>query len=116
MAARVVLLITSLLLFEVVQAGFDASIFRESEESLLEEYSDRELLDVAAKYNTWHIVSLTTPSQTAVSQQGTTILVDCLPWLNRCHLQNGTIQWKYIQLDHYGNPAYGQPILIIIMC
>jgi hypothetical protein len=109
MAARVVLLIiTSLLLFEMVQAGFHVRIFRGSEESLLEEYSDRELLDIAAIYNTWHIVSLTTPSQTAVSQQGTTILVDCLPWLNRCQLQNATIQWKYIQLDSYGNP--GQPI------
>ena len=115
MAARVVLLIMSLLLFETVQAGLDVRIFRGSEESqLLDEYSDLELLDIAAKYNTWHIVSLTTPSQTAVSQQGTTILVDCLPWLNRCQVQNGTIQWKFIQLDYQGNP--GQPILISIIC
>ena len=34
------------------------------------------------------------------------IVVDCLPWRNMSsQLQDGTIQWKFIQLDESGNPS-----------
>ena len=105
MAVRVILLISNLLLFDAVQAGYRIRTFRGSEQSLLEGYSARELLDVAGKYGSSHIFQLTAPSQTVVSQQGVTIVLDCLPWRNMSQLHNGTIQWKYIQLDASGNPG-----------
>ena len=107
-AVQAILLLSTLLLLEIilVQAGFKVRVFRGNEQHILEGLSARERLRVAAKYGTSHIVELTSSSQAAVSQQGANINLDCLPWRNvSSQPQNGTIQWKFIQLDEFGNPG-----------
>ena len=107
------LLATTLLAFEptAIQAegladntlrGF--RVFRGSEESVLEGLSPQERLDVAAKYGESYVVELTSSSQAAAAQGGASINLDCLPWCNMSsQLIEGTVQWKFIQLDQFGN-------------
>ena len=92
-------------------SGF--KVFKGNEQNILEGLSPREHLDVAAKYGESHVVELTSSSQAAVSQQGANINLDCLLWRNgSSQLQNGTIQWKFIQLDQFGKPR--KPICLIV--
>ena len=100
-----VLLISSTLTFEASAGGTGFKVFRGSEQSILEGLTPRERLDVAAKYGESHIVELTSSSQAAVSQENAMINLDCLPWRSgSSQLQNGTIQWKFIQLDRFCKP------------
>ena len=106
-AMLAVLLVSSTLTFEAsagdigISTGF--MVFRGSEQSILEGLSPRERLDVAAKAYTSHIVNLTSASQAAVAQEGVNINLDCLPRLSE--VPGGSIMWKSIQLDEFGNPG-----------
>lgn len=116
-ATLAVLLISSTctLAFTTHPGGINIStgfrVFRGSEQSILEGLSPRERLDVAAKYHESHIVELTSSSQAAVSQGGARISLDCLPQLSE--VPGGSIQWKFIQLDEFGNPWPGKPCNIL---
>ena len=61
-----------------------------------------ERLAFAARKGESHVVRLTRSAQLGVAQEGAGISIDCLPWLAR--FPGGSIQWKYIQLDEFGNP------------
>ena len=98
-------------IIEIETEGF--RVFRGSEQRELEGLSDRELLEVAAKFPSINIVALTSESQTAVTQEDVSLSLDCLPWRNGAsQLQNGTIQWKFLQLDEFGN-TYGKLLLFV---
>jgi hypothetical protein len=49
-----------------------------------------------------HVVRLTRSAQLGITQEDARIDIDCLPWLSR--FPGGSIRWKYIQLDEFGNP------------
>ena len=101
----VVLLASSLL--ETTVSGF--TVFRGSQQRVLDGLSPRERLGVAARFPAAHIIRLTHTSQAAVSQEGVSLSLDCLPWLNESsQLQRGTIRWTFIQLDEFGNPECRQ--------
>ena len=84
------------------------TVFRGSEESVLEGLSPMERLDVAAKYRESYIIELTSSSQAAAAQEAASINLDCSPQLNHYGLHgginNGSIRWKSIQLDQLGTP------------
>ena len=61
-----------------------------------------ERLAFAARKGESHVVRLTRSAQLGIAQEGAGISIDCLPWLAR--FPGGSIQWKYIQLDEFGNP------------
>ena len=95
-AKLAVLLISSLLVFNDASAvGF--RVFRGSEQSMLEGFSPRERLDVAAKYGESHI------DQAAVAQENASINLDCLPQLSQ--VPEESIKWKYVQLDEFGDQS-----------
>ena len=74
---------------------------------MLEGLSPQERLDVAAKYGESYVVELTSSSQAAAAQEGASINLDCSPLRNRLHggIYDGSIRWKYIQLDEFGSPS-----------
>ena len=82
------------------------TVFRGSEESVLEGLSPMERLDVAAKYRESHVIELTSSSQAAAAQEAASINLDCSPLLNGLHggINNGSIRWRFIQLDRFGTP------------
>ena len=59
-------------------------------------------LAFAARTRESHVVRLTRSAQLGIAQEGARIDIDCLPWLSR--FPGGSIRWKYIQLDEFGNP------------
>ena len=82
------------------QARGQFRVFRgAAEERELEQLSDVEKLQVAAKYGESYVVELTNTSQSAVAQEYVNLFLDCSPWLS----QNATIEWTFIQLDEFGN-------------
>ena len=58
-------------------------------------------LAFAARTRESHVVRLTRSAQLGIAQEGARIDIDCLPWLSR--FPGGSIRWKYIQLDEFGN-------------
>ena len=60
-----------------------------------------ERLAFAARKGESHVVRLTRSAQLGIAQEGAGISIDCLPWLSR--FSGGSIQWKSIQLDEFGN-------------
>ena len=67
-----------------------------------------EALAFAARTGESHVVRLTRSAQLGIAQEGAGISIDCLPWLSR--FSGGSIQWKSIQLDEFGNP-YSESLL-----
>ena len=67
-----------------------------------------EALAFAARKGESHVVRLTRSAQLGIAQEGAGISIDCLPWLSR--FSGGSIQWKSIQLDEFGNP-YSESLL-----
>ena len=70
-----------------------------------------EALAFAARSRESHVVRLTRSAQLGIAQEGAGISIDCLPWLSR--FPGGSIQWKYIQLDEFGNP-FSESLLKLI--
>ena len=99
------MLFTLLLIFcflgqHLVQCQF--RVFRSDEEQReYEQLNDQQRLAVALQYPDAGIVELIGDTQTATVQDGVSLSVDCLPWLQK--FTNGSIEWSYIQLDDFGN-------------
>ena len=98
------LLVFSLLSSQQVkcqQSGF--RVFRtEAELREFEQLSERERFDAALLYPGAKILEITGENQAATVQEGTSLYIDCLPWLQQFQ-PNGSIQWYSIQLDENGN-------------
>ena len=67
--------------------------------------SDPEKLAIAAKTGETHVLELNQEVQAAVVQEGVSLNIDCLPWLNQTDpdLDEYMIRWTFIQLDKFGN-------------
>ena len=98
------LLVFSLLSSQQVkcqQSGF--RVFRtDAELQEFEQLSARERLDAALLFPGVEMLEITRENQAATVQEGTSLYIDCLPWLQQFQ-PNGSIQWYSIQLDEYGN-------------
>ena len=62
-----------------------------------------ERLAFAAKTGESHVVRMTRSSQLGIAQDGSSINIDCLPWLSRFP-GGSSVRWKFIMLDQLGNP------------
>ena len=100
------LLVFSLLGFQQVncwQSGF--RVFRtEAELQEFKQSSARERLDAALLFPATEILEITGANQAATVQEGVSLNIDCLPWLQQ--FPGGSIQWYSLQLDEFGVPAY----------
>ena len=101
----------SLLCFQLVscqQSGF--RVFRtEAELREFQQLSARERLDVALLYPAAEILEITGANQAATMQEGVSLSIDCLPWLQQ--FPNGSIQWYSLQLDEFANVMDGTSLL-----
>lgn len=78
-------------------------VFRgDYEVSQLENLTNLERLEVAARSGEEHIVELTEATQGGVVQGDVSISIDCLPWFNQSS-EGSEIRWFFIQLDESGN-------------
>ena len=76
---------------------------REAEVEEYNGFSDSERLEFAAKSGEAVIIRMTGDSQIATVQEGSSVSIDCLPWLQQ--FPGGSIQWFRLQLDYDGNPS-----------
>ena len=103
MANRTVSIAVLLLVFNLQgvkcqQSGFH--VFRtEAELREFEQLSARERLDAALLYPGAEILEITGETQAATVQEGTSLYIDCLPWLKKFQ-PNGSIQWYSILADY----------------
>ena len=97
-------------LYSAINAQFQ--VFTGDEARNLQLLSDPERLAVAALNGETHVVELNEDFQAAVVQEGVSLNIDCLPWLNQ-NPDGYMIRWTFIQLDEFGNV---QGELIIVFC
>ena len=77
-------------------------VFRGATEvSELQQFSDVNKLQVAAKSGESYVVELTNASQAAVAQEDVSLSLNCLPWQRR--VSNGSIEsrWLIVQLEQF---------------
>ena len=100
-SVAVLLLVFSLQEVKCQQFGF--RVFRtEAELREFKQLSERERFDAALLYPGAEILEITGENQAATVQEGTSLYIDCLPWLQQFQ-PNGSIQWYSIELDLNGN-------------
>ena len=104
-------LLVSLLYFQQVSCQQSAfRVFRtEAELREFEQLSARERLDAALLYPAAEILQITGANQAATVQEGVSLNIDCLPWLQQ--FPGGSIQWYSLQLDEFGNVYDGTSLL-----
>ena len=104
LSVAVSLLVFSLLCFLQVncqQSGF--RVFRTGAELReFQQFTARERLDNALMFPGTAILEITGASQAATIQEGTSLYIDCLPWLQR--FRGGSIQWRLTLLDEFRIP------------
>ena len=91
-------------------------VFRGDEVLNLTLLSDLEKLTIAAKSGETHVLELNQEVQAAVVQEGVSLNIDCLPWLNQTDpdLDEYMIRWTFIQLDEFGN-VQGELIIMFAL-
>ena len=78
-------------------------VFRtEAELEEFKQLNPRERLDSALKFPASAILQLTGANQAATVQEGVTLDIDCLPWL-QLFPEGSSIQWYSTLLDEIGN-------------
>ena len=77
-------------------------VFRGDEVSQLQNFTEVEKLEVAARSGETHFVELTELTQGGAVQGNVSLNIDCLPWLEQ-NSEGSEARWFFIQLDECGN-------------
>ena len=86
------------------QSGF--RVFRTgSELREFEQFNAQQRFDAALLFPAAEILEITGANQAATVQEGVSLNIDCLPWLQR--FPGGSIQWFSLQLDEFGEVMMG---------
>ena len=116
--AAILLFVFSLLVFQqgrvncaLWSQGF--RVFRtEAELEEFKQLNPRERLDTALKFPASEILEITGANQAATVQEGVSLNIDCLPWL-QLFPEGSSIQWYSTLLDEIGNPIGMYAALIL---